>query len=134
MSLIQQFENAKKQDVKTFNSIFKSTPIEAQKDLLVEIGDLVGSDERRIKVGEDYIKLCLIQRKNPKRPITKNYKIVAFTKKACSKCKIVLPFEAFSAHKTSKGGVRSACKKCCVKEVNAWKKKVKQRLLEEKTV
>jgi hypothetical protein len=131
MSLIEKFENEARQDVKTFNSIFKSTPIDAEGSLSVEICELVGSDERRIKVGNDTVNMCLIQRKRPKTPITKNYRIVAFSKKTCSKCKKTLPFEAFSPHKTSKGGVRSACKKCCVKEVNAWKQKVKQRLLEK---
>jgi hypothetical protein len=128
MNLIEVFENMPKQDVKTFNKIFKSTPIEVGNNPEVEILELNAADERRIKVGNEFIKLCLKQRNVNVKRVIKNYKIVSFKSKACSKCKIIKEFSEFSPHRTSKGGVRSACKKCCVKQVNKWKQNNKNKL------
>lgn len=127
MNLIEVFENMPKQDVKTFNKVFKSTPIESKLNLEVEILDLLSADERRIKVGTDYIRLCLKQKKDTRR-ITKNYKILNFDEKVCTKCHTKKSFTQFSPHRTSKGGVRSACKQCCTNEVIKWKKKNKDKL------
>jgi hypothetical protein len=124
MSIIDIFENMPKQDVKTFNKVFKSTPIEDKNNLEVQILDLVSADERRIKVGDEFIRLCLKQKKDTRR-IVKDYKIVNFREKVCTKCRKNKPFISFSPHKTSKGGVRAACKECCIGEVIRSKNKNK---------
>ena len=118
MKLISKFENMPEQTVKTFNQVFKSTPLlNVDESLEVEIGEPVAGDERRIRVGEEIISLCLVQRRYPRKVIPRTYKVVAFSEKECRKCKIVKPFSEFNPHRTSKGGVRSDCKKCCVKAV-----------------
>jgi hypothetical protein len=127
MNLIEVFESMPKQDVKTFNKIFKSTPIENKNNPEVQILDLLSADERRIRVGSEFIRLCLKQKKDTRR-ITKNYQIVNFQEKVCTKCHKNKPFAQFSPHRTSKGGVRSACKECCTNEVIKWKKKNKDKL------
>lgn len=77
MNLIEKFENMPFQDVGTFNSIFKTTPIlNFNSSESVEICELRG-EERRIKVGDQVIFLDLTQRKSSlvekkKRQKTKN--------------------------------------------------------------
>lgn len=131
MKLINEFENMPEQNVKTFNEIFKSTPIlHVDENLPVEIGEPVAGDERRIKVGEEIISLCLIQRRYPRKVIPRTYKVVAFSEKECRRCKIVKPFREFNPHRTSKGGVRSDCKKCCVKAVLDYRRRNKDKVNE----
>lgn len=132
MDLIEKFENMSEQTVKAFNEVFKSTPIlNVDENLPVEIREPAAGDERKIKIGDEIITLCLIQKRYPRKVIPRTYKVVAFRKKECRKCKIVKPFKDFSPHKTSKGGVRSDCKKCCVKAVTDWKKRNAVRIKEE---
>jgi predicted transcriptional regulator len=63
MNLIEKFENMPFQDVGTFNSIFKNSPILGfpfSED--VEIGNLTTDNQRRVKVGETVIFLDLTQK------------------------------------------------------------------------
>ena len=63
MNLIEKFENMPFQDVKTFNSIFKNSPItDFPFDLEVEIGHLTTDNQRKVKVGETIIFLNLTQK------------------------------------------------------------------------
>lgn len=65
MNLIEKFENMLRQDVGTFNSIFKTTPILGFSfNTEVEIYELVPDNKRRIKVGSEVIYLDLTQRKS----------------------------------------------------------------------
>jgi hypothetical protein len=127
MKRIEEFHNSANQDVKTFNQIFKFTPIlEFDDSLEVEILEPVNADRRLIKVGDKFIKLSLIQPKYG-RSISKDSRQAIFLEhKVCTKCNRYLPLEAFSPHKKSKGGCRAACKKCCVKIVTACNLKKKQ--------
>lgn len=64
MNLIEKFENMPFQDVGTFNSIFKTTPIlNVDFSQPVEICELKGN-ERRIKVGNETIYMDLTQKKS----------------------------------------------------------------------
>lgn len=123
MDLILQFQNLDIQNVKTFNEIFKYSPILELDDLLeVEICDLTTADRRIIKVGDKVIKMSLKQTK--RGGISKDCKNAIVTdRKPCSKCFKVLFLDQFSPHKKSKYGRRSACKDCCVKIVTACKLK-----------
>jgi len=132
MKLITQFENEPVQDVKTFNRIFQSTPIpDVDESLEVEIGEPSAGDERVLKVGNNYIRLCLLQRKHPSKAPPRVYKVVAFDKKSCNKCKIVKHFSEFYLHRASKGGVRADCKQCCLKKISAYGKKNRLKLKEK---
>jgi hypothetical protein len=132
MKLITEFENAPIQNVKTFNKIFQSTPItDVDESLEVQIGEPSAGDERIVRVGEIEIRLCLLQRKYPRKVIPRTYKVVAFDTKQCTRCKIVKPFTEFNPHKTSKGGIRSRCKTCCVRDVMDWKRRNKERVNED---
>lgn len=63
MNLIEKFENMPFQDVKTFNNIFKNSPItDFPFDLEVEIGHLTTDNQRKVKVGETIIFLNLTQK------------------------------------------------------------------------
>jgi len=63
MNLIEKFENMPFQDVKTFNSIFKNSPItDFPFDLEVEIGHLTTDNQRKVKVGETILFLNLTQK------------------------------------------------------------------------
>jgi len=123
MDLIVQFQNLDIQNVKTFNEIFKYSPIlEFNDSLEVEILELTTADRRVIKVGNDIIKMSLKQAK--RGGISKDCKNAVITdRKPCSKCFKVLFLDKFSPHKKSKYGRRSACKDCCVKIVTACKLK-----------
>jgi hypothetical protein len=132
MKLITEFENAPIQDVKTFNKIFQCTPIRhVDESLLVEIGEPCAGDERKIKVGELEIRMCLLQKRYPRKVIPRTYKVEAFDRKECTRCKIVKPFTEFNPHRTSKGGMRSRCKTCCVQDVMDWKRRNKQKVNED---
>jgi hypothetical protein len=64
MNLIEKFENMPFQDVGTFNSIFKTTPILGFKfDEIVQIGNVSHEDKRRITVGDNVILMSLSQKK-----------------------------------------------------------------------
>lgn len=127
MKRIEEFYNSASQDVKTFNQIFKFTPIlELDDSLEVEILEPVSANRRLIKVGDKFIKLNIIQPKHG-RSISKHSKqAIILEYKTCSKCNKYLPLDAFSPHKKSKGGCRSACKKCYVKSVTACNLRKKQ--------
>ncbi len=132
MELINKFENQTDQTVKTFNEIFKSTPIlDVDESLPVEIGEVCAGDERLLRVGDLQIRLCLIQRKHPSKAPPRVYKVVAFDKKSCNKCKIVKHFSEFYLHRASKGGVRADCKQCCLKKISAYAKKNRLKLKEK---
>lgn len=63
MNLIEKFENMPFQDVGTFNSIFKNSPItDFPFDLEVEIGHLTTDNQRKVKVGETILFLNLTQK------------------------------------------------------------------------
>ncbi len=63
MNLIEKFENMPFQDVGTFNSIFKNSPILGfDFSTEVEIGNLTPDNQRRVKVGEDVLFLDLTQK------------------------------------------------------------------------
>jgi predicted transcriptional regulator len=67
MNLIEKFENMPFQDVGTFNSIFKNSPILGfpfSED--VEIGSLTTDNQRRVKVGETVLLLNLTQKSQVK--------------------------------------------------------------------
>jgi hypothetical protein len=117
MKLIQEFENVPEQNVKTFNTIFRSTPLLGlDLNLPVEIGEPCQADERVIKVGEDTFSLCLIQRKSFKKIGRRNKKL-SMSVKECSNCKKEKSVLEFYAHKKSKGGYRAQCKECTIKQV-----------------
>jgi DNA-binding MarR family transcriptional regulator len=68
VSLIEIFENHSIQNVDTFNSIFKKTPIVGfDPNTEVEIKDLHKGDERKIRVGDQVIFLKIIQLKRKPR-------------------------------------------------------------------
>jgi hypothetical protein len=69
-SLIEIFENKLAQDVGTFNSIFKKTPILGYPaDTKVEIHGLFPEDKRKIIVGDDTLYMTIVQpKKKPKKP------------------------------------------------------------------
>lgn len=69
-SLIEIFENKPSQNVSTFNSIFKKTPILGYPaGTEVEIFELYPEDKRRIVVGDDILYLKIAQpKKKPKKP------------------------------------------------------------------
>jgi len=126
MNLIDKFESLDEQNVKNFNKIFKCNQLKNLDDNLeVRILEVLSGGEREVLVGNNKLRMALLQKRRESKSKTKNFNIVLFDEKACSKCKIVKPFSEFSPHKTSKGGVRSACKMCCVLEV---RKSVKKRL------
>lgn len=63
MNLIEKFENMPFQDVGTFNSIFKGSPLLGYESTeSVEIGNLCNEDKRRVKVGEVIILMSLSQK------------------------------------------------------------------------
>jgi DNA-binding MarR family transcriptional regulator len=63
MNLIEKFENMPFQDVGTFNSIFKNSPILGFPfSQEVEIGNLTTDNQRRVKVGECVLFLDLTQK------------------------------------------------------------------------
>ena len=63
MNLIEKFENMPFQDVGTFNSIFKNSPILGYPfDQEVEIGSLTTDNQRKIKIGETTLFLDLTQK------------------------------------------------------------------------
>lgn len=65
MNLIEKFENMPVQDVGTFNSIFKTTPIMGYDfKTEVEIFELLPDNRRRVKVGDDTLFIDLTQRKS----------------------------------------------------------------------
>lgn len=61
-SLIEIFENKPFQDVGTFNSVFKNTPILGYPaDAEVEIHELSSEDKRKITVGDNTIYMKIVQ-------------------------------------------------------------------------
>ncbi len=75
-SLIEKFENSFVQDVGTFNSIFKQTPILGfSSDLQVEIKEILKGDERRIVVGDQIIFHKIIQTSPKSKAHRKNIDI-----------------------------------------------------------
>ena len=133
MKGIEEFYNSVNQDVKTFNQIFKFTPIlELDDSLEVEILEPLSANRRLIKVGDKFIKLNIIQPKHGRSISKQSKQAVILEYKTCSKCNKYLPLDAFSPHKKSKGGCRSACKKCCVKAVTGYNLRKKQ-LISSKT-
>lgn len=89
LNLIEVFENKPFQDVGTFNSIFKQTPIVGFSfDTPVQIKELNQGDERKILVGDATIFLKIIQSKHkPKEKIKK----IPILKKAFSEPSKELP-------------------------------------------
>jgi hypothetical protein len=89
LNLIEVFENKPFQDVGTFNSIFKQTPIVGFSfDTPVQIKELNQGDERKILVGDATIFLKIIQSKHkPKEKIKK----IPVLKKAFSETSKELP-------------------------------------------
>lgn len=82
MNLIEKFENMPFQDVGTFNSIFKNSPILGfDFSAEVEIGGLANDNQRKIKVGETTIFLDLTQKsqKEVKRAEKKERKLERVT-------------------------------------------------------
>lgn len=78
MNLIEKFENMPFQDVGTFNSIFKNSPILGfDFSTEVEIGSLTTDNQRRVKVGDTTIFLDLTQKsqKEVKRAEKKERKL-----------------------------------------------------------
>lgn len=130
MRLIDVFESSEERNVKTFNEIFKFTPIfTVPDDTPVEIHDPAEGDTRWVKVGEDFTRINLALSNNSKqtppnltRPPVKTLrpkKRIEFIQpyKTCSKCEQYLHFDNFSKHRPSSGGVRAQCKKCCSEQV-----------------
>jgi hypothetical protein len=67
MNLIEKFENMPVQDVGTFNSIFKTTPIMGYDfSTEVQIYELKADNKRRIQVGNEVVFIDLTQRKSIK--------------------------------------------------------------------
>lgn len=67
MNLVEKFENMPVQDVGTFNSIFKTTPIIGREfSTEVSIHELTPDNRRRVKVGNEIIFIDLTQRKSIK--------------------------------------------------------------------
>jgi predicted transcriptional regulator len=65
MNLIDKFESMPFQNVSTFNSIFKTTPIlNVDDNLNVEVCELSNDNSRKIIVGDKIIFMDLTQRKN----------------------------------------------------------------------
>lgn len=63
MNLIEKFESMPFQDVGTFNSIFKNSPILGfDFDQEVEIGHLTTDNQRRVKVGETILFLDITKK------------------------------------------------------------------------
>lgn len=78
MNLIEKFENMPFQDVGTFNSIFKNSPIIGfDFSTEVEIGNLTNDNQRTVKVGESIILLDLTQKsqKEIKKAVKKERKL-----------------------------------------------------------
>lgn len=126
MRLIDEFESADEQNVKTFNEVFRFTPIfTVPDDVPVQICEPTSGDLRWVKIGEDFTRINLALSNNSKdappkyeRPSLKpprGRKRVEFIQpyKTCTKCKEYMHFDKFSKHKNSLGGVRAQCKKCC---------------------
>jgi len=75
MNLIEKFENMPFQDVGTFNSIFKTTPIlNISSTAEVRIGELTGDNKRKVYVLDQVLFLDLTERKIPKKEIKKELK------------------------------------------------------------
>lgn len=127
MKLIDEFECADTQDVKTFNDIFRLTPIyTVPENTPVKICEPASGDLRWVKIGEDFTRLNLALSNNskdlPSLPLARikrgrKKEDLLQPYKTCSKCKELLHFDKFSKHKNSKGGVRAQCKKCCAIQV-----------------
>lgn len=91
ISLIERFENSSVQNVETFNTIFKQTPITGfPLDLNVEIREISKGDERKIIVGDETILLKIIQT-GPKAKIPKKFVDISILKKVPSAQKKELP-------------------------------------------
>lgn len=103
MTLIEKFENMPVQDVGTFNSIFKTTPILGfNSNLEVEIGDVTKDDQRKILVGTEVILMNLTQKKSVKekkktvtfvRPMGTLEKVKKVTKTISNLYKLLTPTE-----------------------------------------
>ena len=129
MRLIDEFESADEQNVKTFNEIFRFTPIFTVPDHVpVEIHEPATGDLRWVKIGDTFTRINLALSNNSKvpapefkRPPVRTKKRVEFIHpyKNCSKCKEYLHFDNFSKHKNSSGGVRAQCRKCCADQVRS---------------
>ena len=131
MRLIDLFESADEQNVKTFNNIFKATPICMPDHIKVEIHDPANADTRWVKVGDNFtrVNLTLSDTKNTATPRVKLPKRrVEYLEpyKNCSQCKEYLHFDNFTRHAKSSGGVRSYCKKCQNTNVQNRKKLLKK--------
>lgn len=108
MSLIELFESKPFQDVGTFNSIFKKTPILGySSNCSVEIGELF-RDKRKVIVGEsDILLLDLTEKKvkvEPKKPKVKNNSIkrIALEKKDLPKIFTILTPTQFMIYEAIK--------------------------------
>jgi hypothetical protein len=82
MNLVEKFENMPFQDVGTFNSIFKTTPILGFKfDEIVQIGNVSHEDKRKVMVGDSVILMDLTQKKlNTSTETRQSKKIPKFLK------------------------------------------------------
>lgn len=107
-SLIEIFENKPYQDVGTFNSVFKKTPILGYPaNTEVEIHGLFPEDKRKITIGDDVLYMKIVQpKKKPKKPrqeyIPKLPKADASNKKLPEIYKILKPsqFMVYTAIQT----------------------------------
>lgn len=101
MNLIEKFESMPFQDVGTFNSIFKKTPIlGVASSVIVEIAELNSSNRRRIKVGGDSIFLDLTQKymnvESIKKPVVtkkKQERVIKISRSLSSLYKTLKPAE-----------------------------------------
>lgn len=136
MRLIDEFESADEQNVGTFNKLFRFTPILTMPDETpIEIHEPAPKDLRWVKVGDEFIRMNLALSNNSKdtpppiiRKLIKKRNGYILPYKVCTKCKTNLHFENFSKHKNSRGGVRSACKKCRALETQLRAKRKKNEL------
>lgn len=82
MNLISKFENMPEQTVKTFNKLFKSTPIVGfNSNDEVRIGEVSTGNERKVYIGESVLSIDLTQNKKVKS----NKKIVKKSTKKLEK-------------------------------------------------
>lgn len=123
MQLINDFENSCDQSVRTFNKVFKYTPIvDVNLDLEVIILEPTHSDMRILKIGEEFVNFSLIQPKSEVRNKYMFHTPIKVEGKTCTKCKVLMPMDKFSPHKKSKEGRRAACKWCYNMMVKARRK------------
>ena len=111
MTLIELFESKPVQDVSTFNSIFKTTPILGYNEkLLVEILEPAYEDSRFIQVGEERIVHSILQKKSLVKKRT--YAASTNGRKSCTKCtteKCLIDFPACASNKDGRGSICTLC-------------------------